>query len=144
MTTMPPLAPCAGLILATLLHTACSVELKRPPIGQAPPGAFEEIVPYPPPAARVETVPPQKSEGEVWIDGQWDWDGKRWKWLPGAWTRPPAGAHFTPWEVKRTEDGQLHFAHATWRAADGRPLGYRRDVCPPGRATSVGDLAEAP
>lgn len=139
--------PSAGLILAALLHTACYSSLSRPPRGKVPPDAFEEVVPYPPPAARVETVPPQKSEGEVWIDGQWDWDGKTWKWVPGAWMRPPESASsFTPWSLKRAEDGRLHFARATWRAADGRALGLiHHEVCPtPPRAPSAAGIAEAP
>ena len=68
----------------------------------------------------------------MWIDGQWDWDGRAWKWLEGSWMVPPAGAYFTRWATERRSDGRLFFAHATWRARDGRPLdlGPGREACP--------------
>jgi hypothetical protein len=79
-------------------------------------------VPYPPPAARVETIPDPKVAGQVWIDGQWEWDARDWKWRDGAWTTPPPNAYFTPWTTKRRADGQLLFARAEWRDPSGRPL----------------------
>jgi hypothetical protein len=49
-------------------------------------------VDVPPPAARVETVPPAR-EGFVWSPGYWSWqNGKhvwtdgRWHFVPGQWT----------------------------------------------------------
>ena len=88
-------------------------------------------VPYPPPPARVEITPPRGSDRDVWIDGQWEWDGKMWKWLPGTWMTPPENAYFTPWTAVRTRDGRLLFARAAWRSKDGRPLDVAsgRDVC---------------
>ncbi|APR81351.1 Hypothetical protein A7982_06698 [Minicystis rosea] len=82
----------------------------------------------------METIPTQEHAGEVWIDGQWEWDGKSWKWLSGRWMTPPAGAYFTPWETERRPDGRLFFARATWRSRDGRPidLGFGHEACPPG------------
>ena len=125
--------PRAVLVVVMSLYVACSSGLSRPPTGEIPPDAFVEVVPYPPPVARVETVPPREDERDVWIDGQWAWNGKTWRWLPGAWVKPPAGAYFTPSAVRRAADGQLYFAPATWRAADGRPLGFGVEVCaPPG------------
>jgi WXXGXW repeat (2 copies) len=101
-------------------------------------------VPYPPPAARVETVPPRKNAGDVWIDGQWDWDGTAWKWLEGSWTTPPAGAYFTPWATERRGDGRLFFARATWRTRDGRSLdvGPGRDACPLSPAPAAAPVAK--
>jgi len=84
-------------------------------------------VAYPPPPARVETIPLQKTAGQVWIDGQWEWDGKGWKWREGEWMTPPANAYFTPWMTKRRGDGQLLFARAEWRDKDGRPLNVGAD-----------------
>jgi hypothetical protein len=45
---------------------------------------------------------------------------------------PPVDAYFSPWTTERRSDGRLFFAHATWRARDGRPLdlGPGRDACP--------------
>ncbi len=122
----------AGLCAAIALTPACSGSLPRPPTGPVPPDAMTEV-PFPPPPARVETVPPRKKDGDVWIDGQWDWDGKAWKWLEGSWTTPPANAYFTRWATERRSDGRLFFARATWRARDGRPLDVApgHDACPP-------------
>lgn len=120
---------CAAIPLALL--PACSESLPFPPTGPIPPDALVEV-PYPPPAARVETVPPHAEDGEVWVDGQWDWAGTEWRWAGGAWTRPPAGAYFTPWQTVRRSDGRLFFARATWRAKGGRPLDVAggHAVCP--------------
>jgi hypothetical protein len=106
-----------------------------------------EEVAYPPPPARVETVPPQKNRLDVWIDGQWAWDGKTWTWLAGAWVTPPRGAYFTPWATTRRADGRLLFARAVWRAKDGRPLdfGLGHDRCPAAPVTPrSGEVAKAP
>ncbi len=79
-------------------------------------------VPYPPPAARVESVPPPPNAADVWIDGQWDWDGRNWRWHEGRWMTPPDGAYFTRWTTQRRRDGRLFFARAAWRDASGRAL----------------------
>ena len=114
-----------AFLLCALLP-ACSGSLPRPPTGPVPPGDMIEV-PYPPPPARVETIPVQKTAGEVWIDGQWEWDGKAWKWREGAWSTPPENAYFTPWMTKRRGDGQLLFARAEWRDKAGRPLNVGTD-----------------
>src|ERR1700722_16004363 len=46
-----------GLGAAIALLPACLGSLPRPPTGPIPPDAMNEV-PYPPPPARVETVPP--------------------------------------------------------------------------------------
>jgi hypothetical protein len=114
----------AMLLLALL--PACSTSLPKPPAGLVPPSEMIEV-PYPPPPARVEDIPPRKASGEVWIDGQWEWDGKAWKWREGAWMTPPPNAYFTPWMTKRRGDGQLLFARAEWRDKSGRPLNVGTD-----------------
>lgn len=112
-------ALCVALVLALL--PACSSSLPKPAGGKVPLSDMIEV-PYPPPPGRVETVPPQKTAGQVWIDGQWEWDGNGWKWREGAWSTPPPDAYFTPWMTKRRADGQLLFARAEWRDKAGRPL----------------------
>ena len=111
----------AALVAALAWLSACSPSLPRAPGGPTP--TTERIeVPYPPPPARVETIPPKKAAGQVWLDGQWDWDGKAWTWHDGAWTTPPREAYFTPWTTSRRADGQLLFTRAQWRDKAGRPL----------------------
>lgn len=108
-------------VLLFALLPACSAGLARPPAGLVPTSDMIEI-PYPPPPGRVEIIAPKKIAGQVWIDGQWEWDGNGWKWREGAWSTPPPDAYFTPWMTKRRADGQLLFARAEWRDKAGRPL----------------------
>jgi hypothetical protein len=58
----------------------------------------------------------------VWVDGEWQWEGKRWVWESGGWVVPPAGAYLAPWVVYRQENGKLLFAPGSWHADDGAPL----------------------
>jgi hypothetical protein len=119
---------CVALALGV---AGCRGGLPRPSSGPVPVDSMIEV-PYPPPPARVEEVPAQKAAGDVWIDGQWDWDGRMWRWIPGAWVTPRKGAYFTNWTTRRERDGSLHFARATWRDATGRALdeGFGNQVCP--------------
>lgn len=122
----------AGLFAATLAAAlpACST-LPRPSTGPTPRETGVEV-PFPPPPARVEFVPDPKSDAEVWVDGQWDWDGDGWKWLAGSWMVPPEGAYFTRWSTYRRSDGRLFFVRAAWRDRNGKPLGgvFAHDICP--------------
>ena len=78
---------------------------------------------------RVEVVPPQKNATDVWIDGQWNWDGEDWVWEPGGWEKPVTGAYFTPWQTSRRTNGKLFLAPATWRSQDGRRLSIGPEGC---------------
>jgi hypothetical protein len=78
-------------------------------------------VPYPPPPARVEIVPTRPREGAVWADGDWSWDGARYRWRAGGWVVAPAGVGLARWVTARGSDGRLWFAPASWRHADGTP-----------------------
>lgn len=123
---------------------ACSADIARPPTGPTPPGPMVEV-PYPPPAARVETIPPNEDAEKVWVDGQWVWQTKRWKWQTGGWVVPPKNAYFTRWETTRKPDGRLFFSRAMWRDATGRPLDVGKDPasCPaPPPERPVGGVAE--
>lgn len=72
-------------------------------------------VPYPPPAAAPEVIPPAPRAGLVWIDGQWNWRGRYYVWQRGGWVVPPAGAYFAPWQKYYTADGTLYFVAGAWR-----------------------------
>lgn len=120
----------ARLVLTLL--AACTSSLPRPPSGPVSSGGMIEV-PYPPPPARVETIPPKNAAREVWVNGQWEWNGKGWSWHAGGWTTPPPNAYFTAWSTKRRADGQLLFGRAEWRDRTGRPLRVETQSpsCPP-------------
>lgn len=113
----------AGVAAATLaIAFACGPRLPAPPFVGQPTSALVEV-PYPPPPARVEVIPPHPSEsGAVWIDGEWIWRTRRWAWKPGRWVNPPPNARFSPWTTVRDRRGTLYFAEGVWREASGAPL----------------------
>lgn len=82
-------------------------------------------VPFAPRPPPVEIVPPRPPgpQALVWADGGWEWDGERFRWLPGAWVAPPADAKRVLWVlVRRPDDGQLFFAPSSWRDASGKAI----------------------
>jgi hypothetical protein len=111
--------PCA--LATALAATGCAAGLPRPAEAPQPAEAFVDV-PYPPPAARVETLPPRPDGRGVWIDGQWTWDGARWSWTPGGWVDPAPGGRFARWALRLEHDGRFRFAHASWRDASGHEL----------------------
>ncbi len=107
--------------MALVLFACGMSRLPAPPYSKQVTSAYGEV-PYPPPPARVEFVPPIPQRGAVWIDGEWTWEGKRWAWKRGRWVTPPAGATFSPWTATRDATGVLYFAEGTWRDAAGREV----------------------
>jgi hypothetical protein len=100
-----------------------------PPLGPNTAEGYIEV-PYPPPPAHAEFVPPRPAGG-VWVDGQWSWHGTRWRWEPGGWVMaPPAGTYFAPWAAARRSDGVLLFAPARWRLASGKDTDAPRMLAP--------------
>lgn len=114
----------AALLALAVAAFGCGTRLPGPTTGPHPAGSTNYVeVPYPPPAARVEVVPPHPREANaVWVDGEWSWQGKRWVWLPGGWVAPPPGAYFAPWLVYRLDNGRLLFAPGAWHATKGEKL----------------------
>lgn len=109
-------AASTGIAIVAL---ACAPRLPAPPYAAQPTSALSEI-PYPPPPARAESVPPKpRVDGAVWIDGEWLWRARRWSWRPGRWIVPPAGARFSPWATARDRAGTLFIAPGTWRDGAG-------------------------
>lgn len=103
----------AGACAALLLHAACA---SRIPVPKRTEGRSDSYVavPLPPPPLRPEHVPPKPNGDAVWVDGEWDWDGARYRWTNGAWVDPPSGARIAPWAVVRRDDGQLFFSPSVW------------------------------
>jgi hypothetical protein len=114
----------SAAVAAFVLVAACGMQLSTPPTGPHPAGTTHYVeVPYPPPPARVEIVPPKPPDADaVWVDGEWAWQGKRWVWQPGGWVARPRAGYFAPWLVYRLDNGRLLFAPGAWHAASGEKL----------------------
>jgi len=104
------------LAAALAVVAACAGSLPRPAYVAQTTDALAPV-PYPPPPARVETVPPEPRRGAVWIDGEWVWQGRLFAWRRGRWVMPPEGARFAPWTTVRGEDGTVYLAGGAWRDA---------------------------
>jgi hypothetical protein len=104
-----------------LLLAACGSSLPAPPRGDHPLSAYVEV-PYPPPAALAETVPPKPDAGVVWVDGEWVYHGREFVWRRGGWVVPPPGSHFAAWHSWYRNDGRLMMARGTWYDAKQQRL----------------------
>ena len=109
------------LLIAAFATTACGGLLPEPPLARHRPSDFREV-PYPPPAALVETVPPRPDDRAVWVDGYWEFAQDNYVWRRGGWLHAPDGARMAPWAARYTADGRLLFAKSTWFDAQGRTL----------------------
>lgn len=101
------------------LSAACGASLARPALTSHRPDDFIEV-PYPPPAALVETVGPKPGATAVWVSGYWDWAPGQYVWLRGGWVAPPEGYHHAPWVSRYANDGRILFARTVWFDARGR------------------------
>jgi len=115
------LALLAALALALALP-ACGHSIPTPPTGPHSADDPALVVPYPPPPARVEIspVPPAELKGAVWVDGEWQWRGRRWVWLPGRWEVPYPGAYFAPAIAVRRADGDLVWFAGVWHFPEAK------------------------
>jgi hypothetical protein len=110
------------------LLIGCGSTLPSPALTQHPLGAYAEV-PYPPPAALAETVPPAPElAGVVWVDGEWISHRKEYVWRRGGWVVPPAESRFAPWRSWYRRDGRLMMAPGTWYAAKHERLRPPRPV----------------
>ncbi len=113
------LSGCSPLHTMTLslVLGACGSSLPGPPLVSQPADAYVEV-PYPPPAAMVEVVPPSPSSALTWLDGFWTWNGQFYVWMRGGWVLVPAGGSFASWQSYYTKDGLLMFATGAWYSAN--------------------------
>jgi hypothetical protein len=76
--------------------------------------------PPPPPSAAYVRRPVCPGPNYVWIDGFWDWRGRRYAWNPGYWAvRPHARAY---WISPRYDRGRYFAGY--WGGYRGGPRGY--------------------
>jgi hypothetical protein len=92
----------------------CRGSLPQPVKAASPEEAYVEV-PYPPPAALAELIPPRpKLSGVVFLDGGWTWRGGYYVWQRGGWVVPRPGQRLAPWSLKYTPDGRAFFAETRW------------------------------
>jgi len=83
--------------------------------GQVSIGVGINIGPPPPPRV-IRVLPPRPGPEFVWVEGYWYPAGRRYRWHPGYWTRPPyAGAR---WVVPRYDRSQYFVGY--WEGDRGR------------------------
>jgi hypothetical protein len=127
-------------VALALAPVACGSALPAPPLTQHPLSAFVEV-PYPPPAALAETVPPRPDrDGVVWLDGEWQYRGRGFVWRRGGWVVAPPASRFAPWRSWYRRDGRLMFASGTWyderHERVRRPQPIAAAATPPNEVTS--------
>jgi len=105
---------------ATLLAMACAPRIPVPPTGPHQDDT-PVLVPYPPPPARVEAVPPQPAPDAVWIDGHWQWTAGGYAWQGGRWDQPRPGAHYAPATMVRRRNGELFYYVGSWQGGAPPP-----------------------
>ena len=97
---------------------ACAPRVPVPPAGPHT-SDTPELVPYPPPPARVEVIPSPPGPDALWIDGHWFWTAGGYAWHPGRWEKPRAGAHYAPATTVRRSNGELLYYVGSWQS--GKP-----------------------
>ncbi len=109
------LLACFGLL-------SCGGSLPSAPATDHPLSAYIEV-PYPPPAALAEMVPPRPDRpGVVWVDGEWRFHGDAYVWRRGGWVTPPPASRFAAWRSWYRRDGRLMLAPGGWYDAQHRRL----------------------
>lgn len=96
---------------------ACVGALPAPPLGDHKGDEFI-AVPTPAPPGKVEIVgqPPATMKTPYWIDGEWEWNGRRWSWKDGRWEEPPAGmCCWAPALTWRRSDGSIAHLRGAWK-----------------------------
>jgi hypothetical protein len=103
-----------GSCVLAFVLLGCGSSLPTPEAAEQPLAAFSQV-PYPPPAALAETVPPRPTrDGVVWLDGEWVYHGDGFTWRRGGWVVPPPAGRFAAWRAWYRRDGRLMMASGTW------------------------------
>jgi hypothetical protein len=127
-------------VFLVLVVAGCGATLPQPGFAAPPAEAYVEV-PYPPPAALSELIPPPPREaGVVFVDGSWVWRGRYYVWQRGGWVAPASGTRVTIPTLKYFPDGRASFAPARWVDAQGRlvrpPRILEPTVTPPNEVTA--------
>src|SRR5690606_5472290 len=81
-------------------------------------GALPTAVDIPPPAARIQFVPPRPASHCRWADGQWLWRDNEWLWQDGAWLVASKTCHYADplfvWVPGVQDESVLFYTHGQW------------------------------
>jgi hypothetical protein len=121
------------LVVAGPLFAACGASTRLVPEGPHPPHLQEFVtVAYPPPPAEVEEIPQSREDPScAWMDGHYQWDGRRWSWEAGRWVVPAPGCYYAPPVVAWSKAGEdrLYYTPPRWYRNDAANLTERTAGC---------------
>ncbi len=132
---------------------ACRAQVPKPEIGPNVIADEGICVPYPHPAARVDEVTARYREEDVWIDGEWAWNGRRWTWSVGHWEVPPDKAWWARPTERRLANGAMVYFPGHWYTPSLAPADAAIDLekvitCPaprrPDAAVTIDGVADVP
>jgi hypothetical protein len=109
-----------GGIVALVGAVGCDVFVQRTRhdvvyVDEQPQPAYIIVQEAPPPII-VERRPPMPGQGYIWIDGYQHWNGQRYEWHRGEWTRPPhERAVWIAPRYERHEQGGYRYVPGQWR-----------------------------
>ncbi len=105
-----------GTLLALVALAGCGGALPEPPYANHD-GTTSQVVPSVPPPGKVEVVTPRPKEMKhpVWIDGEWEWSGRRWTWKEHGWVDAPPGQSYARPTTARLPDGRLVYYPGAWK-----------------------------
>ena len=129
----------SSFVLLPLL--GCGASLSTAELGEHPKDDYV-VVEYPPPPAKVEETGEAPSDRCAWVDGHWEYIGRRWEWRAGEWVVPPPLCRLAPARIA-WEERELRYHPPRWYP-EGQALVNVESACPfppvcggPGQAKSA-------
>ena len=97
----PPLSSALLLSVFVLSNVfsvcGCGVSTPLPELGKHQSSTPVVVANRLPETVEVQMLSQRPDDTSVWVDGYWDWNGRRWVWKAGAWVQPvPAGHYAKP------------------------------------------------
>jgi hypothetical protein len=116
------MARVTGSLLALGLCAACGASVRNAPRGPQPDNAAATLVQFPPPPAKVEILPEDPGEPCLWVDGHYNWVGRRWQWEAGGWFVVPEGCHLAEARLVWAPEGStLYYTPPGFYLDSGKP-----------------------
>ena len=103
---------CVLIVFAAIGVSACTVTPAHVSVS-AP--SVVIWAPVPPPAPRVEVIPPAPRHDYFWVAGHWHWEGNQHHWVDGRWEQHREHEHWVAHRWDRDEHGQWRLNGGYWR-----------------------------